>query len=236
MNPENQHILIVGGNSGIGKASAEKLASLGTHLTIASRSTEGAPSGKNIDHQRFDATDPAATLALPDSLNGVIYCPGTIKLKPFHRLKLEDFEADMQVNFLGAVRVLQQALPALKKSENASVVLFSSIAASTGMAFHASIASAKAAIEGLTVSLAAELSPRIRVNSIAPSLTDTPLASAFLSSDASREAAAKRHPLERVGAPDEISELVAFLVGDASRFITGQVLRPDGGLSSLRKF
>ena len=207
MNLADSNILLVGGNSGIGSATLERLAAAGANLTIAARTTG------DLEHaaQSFDATaQDAAKLDLPDQLDALIYFPGTINLKPFHRLSREDFANDMQVNLFGAVDVIQQALPALKKSPtgNASITLFSSVAATTGMPFHASIAAAKAAVEGLTRSLAAELSPKIRVNAIAPSLTDTPLASQFLSSDAAREAAAKRHPLNCIGDPQKIAEMV----------------------------
>ncbi|MFT4548054.1 MAG: 3-oxoacyl-[acyl-carrier protein] reductase [Verrucomicrobiales bacterium] len=234
MNLSDYQILLIGGNSGIGKATLAKLTASGAKLTVAARSTADLP----IPAQIFDATQPQTPLEIPDSLDAVIYFPGTIKLKPFHRLTAEDFQNDMQVNFFGAVNVIQQALPALKKSAsgNASITLFSSVAATTGMPFHASIGSAKAAVEGLTRSLAAEFSPAIRVNAIAPSLTDTPLASQFLSSDSAREAAAKRHPLNRVGDPEQIADLVAFLASDSARFITGQILGVDGGLSSIHKF
>ncbi|MCB1105780.1 MAG: SDR family oxidoreductase, partial [Cephaloticoccus sp.] len=157
-------------------------------------------------------------------------------LKPFHRLTPDDFLADYRVNCLGAVAAIQSVLPALKASPAAAVVLFSSVAVTQGMPFHASIAAAKAAVEGLAGSLAAELAPKIRVNVIAPSLTDTPLASALLAGDAKREMAAKRHPLQRIGDPAETAQMVEFLLSDAAGFITGQTLRPDGGLSNLRTF
>ncbi|NJM38441.1 MAG: SDR family oxidoreductase, partial [Akkermansiaceae bacterium] len=134
------------------------------------------------------------------------------------------------------VSALQSALPALKASASASVILFSTVAVSQGMPFHASIAAAKGAIEGITLSLAAELAPKIRVNAIAPSLTDTPLAGSLLNSEAKREASAKRHPLQRIGDPEEIAHLVSFLLSDSSKSFSGQIFRPDGGLSSIRLF
>lgn len=166
----------------------------------------------------------------------MVYFPGSISLKPFHRLTTEDFLHDFRVNCLGAVAAIQAALPALKAAPHASVVMFSTIAASQGLSFHASIAAAKGAVEGLTLSLAAELAPKIRVNAIAPSLTDTPLAGALLNTDAKKEASAKRHPLQQVGNPEDVAQLVAFLLSDASKFFTGQILHPDGGLSSVRTF
>lgn len=227
-------ILLIGGNTGIGLASARLLQTQGHRLMAAARSPE-ALTQLGIPTQPFDA-DKAVELDLPDSLDGLVYFPGTISLKPFHRLTEEDFLRDFQINCLGAAEAIQAALPALKKSESASIVLFSTVAVAQGMAFHASIAAAKGAVEGLARSLAAELAPKIRVNVIAPSLTDTPLAESLLNSDARKEASAKRHPLNQVGDPEDIAQLVSFLMSDASRFMSGQVLRPDGGLSTLRTF
>ena len=230
----SKNILIIGGNSGIGLATAKILNSEDINLSAASRSSDELEA-LGIPVQPFDAKDPG-DLDLPDTLDGLIYFPGTITLKPFHRLTPEEFTGDFQINCLGAVRAIQQALPALKKSPSASIVLFSTVAVAQGMAFHASIAAAKAAVEGLTKSLAAELAPKIRVNAIAPSLTETPLASALLANDSKKEAAAKRHPLQSVGNPGQIARLAAFLLSDDTSFITGQIHRPDGGLSSVRTF
>jgi len=225
---------MIGGNSGIGLATARLLQAQG-HTLIAAARTPGPLAELGIPVQAFDAGAPG-TLELPAQLDGLVYFPGSITLKPFHRLTSEDFLNDYRVNCLGAVAALQAALPALKAAPSASVVMFSTIAVAQGLAFHASIAAAKGAVEGLTRSLAAELAPKIRVNAIAPSLTDTPLAGALLNSDAKKEAAAKRHPLQLVGDPDDVAQLVAFLLSDASKFLTGQILRPDGGLSSVRTF
>ena len=215
--------LIIGGSSGIGLAAKNLLTEQGHDIIATSRST-------------FEVTNPEATLELPDKLDGFVYCPGTINLKPFHRISDEDFLNDFQVNFLGATRALQLALPALKKSPSASVILFSTVAVKSGMPFHASIAAAKGAIEGLTRSLAAEWAPKIRVNAIAPSLTDTRLAEPLLADEKRREAAAERHPLKSIGQPEHVAELINYLLSDASRFTTGQIFRPDGGLSSVRLF
>jgi 3-oxoacyl-[acyl-carrier protein] reductase len=231
-----KHLLLVGGNSGIGLATARAALAAGHAVTAAARNP--APLAElGIPVLPFEALSPEIDPALlPEALDGVVYFPGTISLKPFHRLTPEDFLRDFQVNCLGAVSVLQAALPALKKSGDASVVFFSTVAVAQGMAFHASIAAAKGAVEGLVRSLAAEFAPTIRVNGIAPSLTDTPLAAPLLTGEAKRDAAARRHPLQRVGTPDEVAQLVLFLLSDASKSMTGQILRPDGGLSSLRLF
>lgn len=227
-------ILIVGGNSGIGLATVRKLQAQGHELVAAARGQDQLQA-LGIPVQDFDASAVGA-LTLPEQLDGLVYFPGTINLKPFHRISREDFLAEFQVNALAAVEVIQQALPALKKSPSASVLLFSTIAVQTGMPFHASIAAAKGAVEGITRSLAAELAPKIRVNAIAPSLTDTPLASALLSNDAKKEAAAERHPLKRIATAEELANLASYLLTTDSAPLTGQILHPDNGLSSLKLF
>lgn len=172
---------------------------------------------------------------LPDSLHGLVYCPGSIKLKPFARLTEEDFLSDLQQNVLSAIKVTQAVLPYLKKSGSASIVFFSTVAVKMGMPFHASVALSKGALEGLTKSLAAELAGNsIRVNAIAPSLTDTNLAAALLSTDEKREAAAKRHPLNKIGKPEHLAALTCFLLEENAEFITGQIIGADGGLGSVR--
>ena len=170
---------------------------------------------------------------LPDEIHGVVYCPGSINLKPFRALKPAQFQQDFEINVLGAVKVLQAAQRKLKKGE-ASVVLFSTVAVGQGMPFHASVAASKGAIEGLTKSLAAEWAPNIRVNCIAPSLTDTPMAARLLSTPEKIEASGNRHPLKRVGTATEIADLAAFLLSEKSSWITGQIIGIDGGMSTLK--
>lgn len=165
------------------------------------------------------------------------YCPGSIRLRPFGRLKEEDFLEDFRLNVLGAVKTVRACLPALKKAKNGGgIVLFSTVAVQTGMPFHASVASAKGAVEGLTRSLAAELAPRIRVNAVAPSLTDTPLAKNILSDEDRRKAAAERHPLKRFGSAEDIAAAACFLLGASASWITGQVIGADGGMGTIRLF
>ena len=233
----NRNILIVGASSGIGKYLAESLRAKGAHVFTASRhADESAPS---VSHLIFDAqsNDFQSFAALPEVLHGVVYCPGTINLKPFHRLSLDDFRTDFQINVLGAVGVLQTVLPRLKRADvgTASVVMFSTVAAQTGMGFHASVAASKSAVEGLTRALAAEwAAQRIRVNAVAPSLTDTPLAKNLLSTDEKREASNRRHPIGRFGTAADVAATAAFLLSDEAGWITGQVFGVDGGLSTLR--
>lgn len=224
----NKNIVVIGGNSGIGKSIAEKLESVGANIFVYHRSGEGA--------ERLDVTAKFETIeGLPEVIDGLVYCPGTINLKPFHRFSIEDFQKDYEVNVLGAVKVLQTCLKGLKKSESASVVLFSTVAVQVGLGFHSSISSAKGAVEGLAKSLAAEWAPnKIRVNVVAPSLTDTPLASALLGNDDKKEASNKRHPLGRYGQPEDIAGAAVFLLSNEASWMTGQVLHLDGGMSSIK--
>ena len=230
----SKHIAIIGGTSGIGRATVSQLQADGHTVYAACRSPEKL-ADLGIIAQSFDAAAPGP-LTWPERLDGFVYFPGSISLKPFHRLTAEDFQRDLQVNLFGAIAALQSALPALKASGNASVVLFSTVAVAQGMPMHASISAAKGAVEGLAKSLAAEWAPTIRVNVIAPSLTDTPLAGALLNSDLKKEAAAKRHPLQQVGRSEDMATLVAHLLSGHARFMTGQILHVDGGLSSVRTF
>jgi NAD(P)-dependent dehydrogenase (short-subunit alcohol dehydrogenase family) len=200
----------------------------------ASRSTA---SGKNVRHAAWDAVNESFPKDfLPQRLDGLAYCPGSISLQPFERLSEDTFREDFELNLLGAVRVLKVSLPALKAAPMASVVLFSTVAVITGMPMHASIAAAKGAVKGLTRSLAAELAPKIRVNAIAPSLTETPLAAKLLRTQRQRTSAAERHPLAKVGEADDLAAAAEFLLSQDAKWITGQVLPVDGGIGSLRRF
>jgi 3-oxoacyl-[acyl-carrier protein] reductase len=234
----SKNILIIGASSGIGLATAQQLAAAGATLYTASRHLPAELAALGTTHLVYDATRPVGTAfdQLPDVLHGLVYCPGSIKLRPFERVPVEDFRNDFELNVLGAVQALQATVKRLKKAEGgASVVLFSTVAAAVGMSFHTSIATAKAAVEGLTRALAAEYAASgLRVNCLAPSLTDTPLAAALLNTPEKAEAGAKRHPLQRVGRATDLAGMAAFLLSDQATFITGQVLAVDGGMGKLK--
>lgn len=226
---------VIGDSGGIGQAIRNQLLEAGHTVIGVSR--------KGVSEQRtgyqslvFDAVAHPCDLSnFAEKLDGLVYCPGTIRLKPLKGVKREHAFEDFEVNAWGAVQTLQANAALLQKSERASVVLFSTVAVQTGMPYHTSIAMAKGAVEGLTRTLAAEWSPAIRVNAIAPSLTDTPLAAPMLSSDAKKEAAAQRHPLQSVGTANGVASLATWLLSGASDFVTGQIYAADGGMGSIRK-
>ena len=228
-----KNIVIVGGTKGIGRQLVHLLAD--HNVYVIARSPGDLTVNTNITFIEGDILAPAINLtSLPEVVDGLVYCPGSINLKPFHRFSEADFLNDCQVNFMGAVKIVQQLLPALKKAVAPSVLFFSTVAVQTGMPFHASIAAAKGAVEGLTRSLAAELAPKIRVNCIAPSLVQTSLAEKLVNTPEKIEAGGKRHALQRIGQPNDIAAMAEFLLSDKAGWITGQVLHIDGGMSTLK--
>ena len=226
-------VLIVGATSGVGRALAKVLSADCELWTVSRR----ADPDNGAYHVQWDATSggiPAGVL--PERLDGLVYCPGSIRLLPFSRLTDRMFLEDLEINLLGAVRALRSALASLQSSSEASVVLFSTVAVTTGLPMHASVAAAKGALEGLTRSLAAEFAPKIRVNAIAPSVTDTALAAGILRNERQRRTAAERHPLKRIGRAEDIAGVTRFLLSRESGWMTGQILPVDGGLGALRLF
>lgn len=222
--------LIIGGSKGISREVVKQLSNKGDFCYVISRTKPEYTF--NGTHFALDAlTD---VLPIIENLDGLVYGIGTINLKPFHRLTANDFENDWKTNVFGAVRIIQHYLPQLKNVEQASIVLFSSVAAQRGMAFHASIGAAKGAVEGLVKSLAAELVPKIRVNAVAPSIVDTPLAAGILRNETIKENMIAKHPLKRILKPEDVAKTVVFLLGENSNGITGQIFIQDNGLISVQ--
>jgi len=229
-----RNYLVIGGSTGIGAAIVERMTSVG--LVYASYYQHKMDSKDSVHYFPYDLNG-NEDLVLPiNELDGLVYCPGTINLKPFHRLTPVDFLKDFEINLLGAVKTIQYVLPLLKKSESASIVLFSTVAVQLGMGFHSSVAASKGAVEGFARALAAELAPKVRVNVIAPSIVNTPLASRLLNTDEKIQASEKRHPLNRIGSKEDIAAMAKFLLSDESSWITGQVMKVDGGISSIKLF
>ncbi len=233
MDLSNKNYLIVGGSSGIGRETASRLVKAGANVTVWARREKAAD--QPGDYAHYDVTGPENGMPeLPESLDGLVYAPGTIKLASFRRLETETFLYDYQVNVLGAIPVIKAALKPMQKAGGGSIVFFSTVAVQRGLAFHASIAAAKGAVEGLTRSLAAELAPyKIRVNCVAPSLTATPLAESLVDNEKKREASAKRHPLGRYGEASDIAPTVMHLLSPEASWVTGAIIPIDGGLGHL---
>jgi NAD(P)-dependent dehydrogenase (short-subunit alcohol dehydrogenase family) len=238
-------VVIYGGTGGIGMATARALRKRGIPLHLAAhdagRLEEAAADLGETTFTAGDVTDPAhfatVTQEAGDTLAGLVYAVGTINLKPLAKLTADDAVTDFKLNALGALLALQAAAPALKAGAGeagAGVVLFSTVAVAQGFAAHASVAMAKGAVEGLALSLAAELSPQIRINVVAPSLTRTPLAAAITGNETLASGIASMHALQRLGTPDDIGALAAFLVSAEAGWITGQIIGADGGRSTLR--
>lgn len=230
------HYIFIGGSKGIGKELANRLLEKGHQITMISRSEGDLVESENLHFIHGDVIEPDFQFPKIESpVNGLVYFPGTINLKPFRGLKPEGFREDFEINLIGLVKALQACLSKLRKSENAAVLAFSTVAVQKGMAFHASVAAAKGAVEGLVRSLAAELAPQVRVNAIAPSLTNTSLGENLLNTDSKKENASNRHPLARYGEPQDIAAMAEFLLSSDSSWITGQIMHVDGGLSSVSK-
>jgi len=226
-----KNILLIGGSSGIGLSLINQI-SEEHNVFVACRSNESLP--ENINYIKYDVlNDELDTSLIPDTIDSFIYFPGSINLRPFKSLSIESFKDDLEINLIGLIKSLKSVLKNLSNSNSASIVLFSTVAVQRGMPFHTSVSSSKGAIEGLAKSLAAELSPKIRVNVIAPSIVNTPLANRFLNNEIKIEKSANRHPLKRIGDPNDISNLIDYLISEKSSWITGQIIAIDGGLSTI---
>ena len=223
-------LVIIGASSGIGKSILEKFKT--TYEIIVIQRSASNVVHENVSEFLLDVVHD--DLSEIEKIDALIYCPGSINLKPFGRMQLDDFKNDYEINVLGAIKVLHKYLPVLKKSERPSVLLFSTVAVKMGMPFHSSVASAKGAVEGLVKSLAAEYAPAIRINAIAPTLTNTNLASKILRNDKLKQVSADRHPLKRYLEPEEVADMAGFLISEKAAGLSGQIIEMDCGIVNLK--
>jgi len=223
-------IVVIGGSKGIG-LSIIKLLTPSHKVINISRSVSNIEH-ENLTHYSVDVLSGE----LPDisEVDGLVYCPGSINLKPISRLKIEDFKNDFEINVIGAVKAIQKYARVMKDSQHPSIVLFSTVAVKLGMPFHASIATAKAGVEGLVKSLGAEFAPKIRINAIAPTVTDTELAAKLLRNERMIENITERHPLKKFLSPDEVAEMTLFLLSHKTASMSGQILEMDCGIVNFK--
>jgi len=223
-------IIIVGGSRGIGKEIINDL--VDDNLIINLSRNKPELTHTNLTHYNVDVL----SSDLPDleDVSSVIYCPGSINLKPIGRISLDEFREDFEINVIGAVKVIQKYLPILKKSNNASILLFSTVATKLGMPYHSTVAASKSAIDGLVKTLGAELAPKIRVNAIAPTITKTDLASKLLRNEKVIENMIERHPLKKILMPEEVSKMAKFLISKNASSISGQIFNLDAGIVSFK--
>lgn len=225
-----KNIVIIGGSKGIGHAIL--LQQLENNLVYNISRNAPEISHPNLKHFTVDVLQDA----LPDleNIDTLIYCPGSINLKPFGNLSIEDFKNDFEINVIGAVKAIQKYLPTLKKGTDPSIVLFSTVAAKLGMPFHASIATAKAGVEGLVKSLGAELASAVRINAIAPTITETTLSANILRNDRMKENMTERHPMKGYLKAEEVAEMANFLISKNAKSISGQVFEMDYGIVTFK--
>ena len=227
-----KNILIIGGSSGVGKSLVKRLKANNNLISTYHKNPQ--ENSENVNFYEYDVISGSpSNLQIPEALDSIIYCPGTINLKPFNRYTEDELIDDFKINVLGFLKILSAFKRHLLNTDNPSIVLFSSVAAQKGITYHTQVACSKGAIESLTKTLAAEFAPKIRVNAIAPSLLDTPLADKFLNSELKIKNNIERHPLKKIGEANDISSMVEFLISDNAKWITGQVINIDGGLSTL---
>ena len=223
---------MIGGSYGIGLPLV-KILNKEFNVHVACRTNDQLQS-ENVNFIKFDAlNDEFDNSLIPDEIHGFVYLPGSINLRPFKGLSVEAFKQDLEINLISLIKVLKTVMPKLVAADNSSIVLMSTVAVKRGMPFHSSVSVSKGAIEGLTKSLAAEYAPKIRVNAVAPSIVDTPLANRFLNNDLKVEKSAQKHPMKRVGNSADIAETINFLLSEKSSWMTGQIIGVDGGTSTL---
>lgn len=226
-----KNILVVGGSKGIGREIVNSQLEKGNYCYNFSR-TESGINKQNLIEEKIDIL--SDDLPNIENIDSVIYCPGSINLKPILQLKEEDFVNDFNINVLGAIKTVKTYLNNLKKGDDPSLLFFSTVAVGQGMPFHSSVSVAKAGIEGLTKSLAAELAPSIRVNCIAPTITRTDMAQRILRNEKIEENIANKHPLKKICEAKDISDMADFLISHNAKNITGQIMHVDGGMSTLK--
>lgn len=228
-----KNYIVIGGSSGIGEAIVSTMERNGENI-IATYNTNQKDDQGQVRFIPFDVTTDTLDLdSLPEEIHGLVYCPGSIKLKPFHRFKEEDFLDDIRLQVTGATKVIKHLLPKMKQAKAASIVLFSTVAVQKGFNFHTQVAISKGAIEGLTRALAAELAPSIRVNAVAPALTNTSLAGKLLNTPEKIQHHADKNPMKRVGSAQDIADAAVFLLSEKASWITGQIIPVDGGFGTL---
>ncbi|WP_366184476.1 SDR family oxidoreductase [Flavobacterium ovatum] len=225
-----KNILIIGGSKGIGNAILQQQLQSNKVINIS----RTAPEITNTNLTHFSADISKDELPEIENIDSIIYCPGTINLKPITGLSLDDFRHDFEVNVIGAIKTIQKYLPVLKKGNKPSILLFSTVAVKLGMPYHASVAASKAAIEGLVKSLGAELAPTIRVNAIAPTITDTTLAANILRNDRMKENMVERHPMKGYLNTEEVASMANFLISDQAQSMSGQIIPMDYGIVSFK--
>ena len=229
----SKNYLVIGGSRGIGLSIVKELEKENNNVSATYNETNDYED--KINYHYLNVLDSNYDLDfVPDVLDGLVYCPGSINLTAFKRISTKELSEDFDLNVTGAISLIQKLLPNLKKSSQSSILFFSSVAAQTGFNFHTQVSTVKGAIEGLAKAMAAEFAPSIRVNVIAPSITNTPLAEKLLNSESKIEANAKRHPLKKIGEPEDMAKAAVFLLTEQSKWITGQVLTVDGGISTLK--
>ena len=225
-----KNIVIIGGSKGIGNAILLQQLENNTVYNISRNNPE--INHPNLKHYSLNVLQDE--LPEIENIDCLIYCPGSINLKPIGSLSIDDFRNDFEINVIGAVKAIQKYLPALKKGTNPSIVLFSTVAAKLGMPFHASIATAKAGVEGLVKSLGAELASVVRVNAIAPTITETSLSAGILRNDRMKENMMERHPMKNYLKPEEVAEMANYLISDHAKSISGQVFEMDYGIVTFK--
>ena len=223
-------VIIVGGSRGIGKEIINELVNDNMIINLSRNKPELTHT--NLTHHNIDIL--TGDLPELEDVSSLIYCPGSINLKPINRISLDEFREDFEINVIGAIKAIQKYLPCLKKSNDASILLFSTVATKLGMPYHSSVAASKSAIDGLVKTLGAELAPKIRVNAIAPTITKTDLASKFLRNEKVIENMIERHPLKKILMPEEVSKMAKFLVSKDASSISGQIFNLDAGIVSFK--